>query len=454
MNDDLRIVHYLGNKTKIINEIKEEISNITSQGEYVVDLFSGSGVVAQNLAENFIVIANDVQNYSKIITSVLLKRNLDKFQISSYSDLINSESYIKNKEKLCDLFRKPLEYEQKILGNSDYEGLASLCECGVFYNGKNLNRDLLPFIKEVFGESLNLFTDKNLIEVRKNQSVYMLFTLYFSNGYFSLEQCIEIDSLRCAIDNVNGMNFNEDVEKQVLVTCLIHSISQIVSSVGKNFAQPIKIKDKNGKVKTHSIVRCMRDRKMKIDSIFNSIYSKLLRSNKIISDENIAYCLDSIEVFNNEIVKKAKTFYLDPPYTIDHYSRFYHVLETLIKYDYPEMQEKIVNGKSMLMNGRYRNDRFQSKFSIQTEGQIELEKVISKIYDLKANLVLSYSESDISKMTRSRVINKERLMQIIYKYYKNVKVLNLDHRYRKLSNKLLNKVERMDGELLIVCQYK
>jgi adenine-specific DNA-methyltransferase len=56
-------------------------------------------------------------------------------------------------------------------------------------------------------------------------------------------------------------------------------------------------------------------------------------------------CLDSIP--------EGCTVYADPPYAPVHYSRFYHALETLVKYDYPAIEHK----------GRYRIDRHQSPFS-------------------------------------------------------------------------------------------
>src|SRR5690606_24128372 len=43
-------------------------------------------------------------------------------------------------------------------------------------------------------------------------------------------------------------------------------------------------------------------------------------------------------------VENRSIIYADPPYQFVHYSRFYHALETLAKYDYPELKFK----------GRYR----------------------------------------------------------------------------------------------------
>lgn len=45
--------------------------------------------------------------------------------------------------------------------------------------------------------------------------------------------------------------------------------------------------------------------------------------------------------------------YMDPPYSTANYSRFYHIPETLVRYDYPSCDSK----------GCYRNDRHKSNFS-------------------------------------------------------------------------------------------
>ena len=95
-------------------------------------------------------------------------------------------------------------------------------------------------------------------------------------------------------------------------------------------------------------------------------------------------------------------FYLDPPYTTDHYSRFYHVLETLVKYDYPSLERKKYHGEMRIMNGRYRNDRFQSNYCIPSKGYGEFERIIKMINKTGAAIVMSYSEDDSDKDTRQR----------------------------------------------------
>ena len=450
MEDNIRVIQYLGSKLKILDEIKKEIDQITTKNGIVVDLFAGTGVVADYLAKDYIVIANDIQAYSSVITGVLIKGMHTGI---TYDNLINSSAYKNNKENLQKLFRDILEYESKVLKNEDYEKLAYLCESNVFYNGKNIEKEKLKDLTKVFGKSLELFSQDRIDFYRKDKETYALFTLYYSNSYFSVQQCIEIDSLRKAIDELEKQELYTSNDKQVLLACLLHAISEMVSSVGKNFAQPIKVIDGKGNIKKFAINRCMRDRKLHIEDSFNSILDEINADRELLSKDNSVYKLDALRFLDEVDLSQVQTFYLDPPYTIDHYSRFYHVLETLVEYDYPELEEKTLHGIKYLMNGRYRNDRVQSNYCIPSKGKKEFDLLIKRISENKINIVMSYSDSDDDKDTRKRVVSREELLEILKEYYPCVEQKNITHKYRKLSSKESNRKDFEDSELLFICHF-
>lgn len=73
-NDLIQIIPgYLGNKTAIINNIKEIICSLTNEGSIVLDLFGGSNVLGYYIKDKFAVFSNDIQKYSYIIAKVLLE---------------------------------------------------------------------------------------------------------------------------------------------------------------------------------------------------------------------------------------------------------------------------------------------------------------------------------------------------------------------------------------------
>jgi len=110
-----------------------------------------------------------------------------------------------------------------------------------------------------------------------------------------------------------------------------------------------------------------------------------------ITSLNYAECLDQIEV--------RSLVYADPPYAFVHYSRFYHALETLVKYDYPEVSHK----------GRYRVDRHQSPFCKRTEVRPAFATMFSKLSRKNADLILSYSNTGMISLDEILAIAKANL---------------------------------------------
>lgn len=83
------------------------------------------------------------------------------------------------------------------------------------------------------------------------------------------------------------------------------------------------------------------------------------------------------------------TVYADPPYAFVHYSRFYHAIETLVLYDYPQIQEK--NGT--MVKGRYREERHQSPFCIRSQVKDAFRDLFRGVNKSGSSLVLSYSNT-------------------------------------------------------------
>jgi adenine-specific DNA-methyltransferase len=74
------------------------------------------------------------------------------------------------------------------------------------------------------------------------------------------------------------------------------------------------------------------------------------------------------------------TVYADPPYTRDQYSRYYHVYETLYKYDYPSIQGI----------GRTPSRRFQTVFSQKSQVVSAFRLLMRRLRKWRVRVVLSY----------------------------------------------------------------
>lgn len=202
MEDSIRIIQYLGSKMRINDYIFQEVKRITPDGGTVADLFSGSGVVSYNLGKKYRVFANDIQMFCRPINETLLC-DLAGVDIPTLEDLKMSSEYINNRDKLEELFETALKNERELLNGRNIDQLVSVTEHGIFYDKTNLEDEYEGFNKTYFGKAYDLFDEKQ-IKKAQTEKEYMLFCLYYLNSYFSLEQCIEIDSLKCAIDSVSN----------------------------------------------------------------------------------------------------------------------------------------------------------------------------------------------------------------------------------------------------------
>ncbi|MDR0823084.1 MAG: DNA adenine methylase [Endomicrobium sp.] len=132
------------------------------------------------------------------------------------------------------------------------------------------------------------------------------FSKYFGNKYFSLQSAKIIGYIRQDIEN-NKDNLSEK-EYYILLASLIYSIDKIANTVG-HF-----------------------DAYFKKESVSDKFLMKLIEPIKE----------SSITIFRedaNKLIKLIKTdiLYIDPPYNSRQYSRFYHLYETLIKWDMPKL---------------------------------------------------------------------------------------------------------------------
>lgn len=231
------------------------------------------------------------------------------------------------------------------------------------------------------------------IEFNNHNAAFSFFADNYGDTYFSLEQCREIDSIRYAIQKIDG-------EKRYLyLTMLMSAMCKAQSTTG-HFAQFL---DKN-----HSRTATLR--KLSITELF---FDKLKDFDGFIEHglQNKQFNLDYKELFALPGLDKVKCFYLDCPYTADQYSRFYHILETVCKYDNPHLTHK----------AKYRTNRALSDFCYKSKAAGEFENIISFCRSKGAKLVISYSNHG--------VIAPVTLLDIAKRYYESVAVKSVEYEH-------------------------
>ena len=433
MNYNFRTLNYLGSKLRLLDFIEENVRKVTPKDAGVCDLFAGSGCVSYKLSRLFPVVACDIQHYSKVICDALLQPGtLTEETVKAFISEIKG-----SKSLLRDAFAPLIELEEEAIRNVDLELLTDIVEHGSLevYNLEKTESKIAPVQNQVHEKlkKTGLMGKESLI------------SRYYGGVYFSYSQAVQIDVIMDAI-----RHYPNTADKNVLLAALLSSTSDIACTVGKHFAQPIKARDSKGKIKKLVYNKAIKDKTVDATALFEEWLNKYISlpkgkyNNTILQGDYMA-CL-------KRLPDNVRTVYADPPYTRDHYSRFYHVLETMALDDVPEISTVKIHGSTHVSNGIYRKDRHQSPFCIRSKAPKAFEEMFKAISAAGRNLLLSYSPYDETKGSHPRVVTISQLMSWAGDYFNNVEVVSAGHFTHNKLNSTEHFLESSDeAEILIVC---
>lgn len=314
---------------------------------------------------------------------------------------IKTIRYMGNKNKLLPFIIPAIKSITK-RGDTICDLMGGTCSIG--YALKNRNRIItndIQYYSYIIGKALienneiKISSDDGIIDIVEKMNTnkkYNFFVKNFTDTYFSGPQCKEIDDIRFAIDSLSN-----EYKKDVYLVCLMYAMSKCESTTG-HFAQYLP--------KDHKRVIPLRKKK-----IVDEFLSKCDDFEKIIFSKynNKSFNLDYREFFKTKDFEDVDCFYIDTPYTGEQYSRFYHVLETICKYDNPELEFK----------GKYRKDRYMSDFSLRAKVKDEFKYMLKFLSDNNKKVVLSYSNKAL--------IPVDELEFIISKIFKHVKLNKVEY---------------------------
>ena len=429
------LLRYLGIKTKLLDDIYKQVNKISNKGDVLLDLFAGSNVVGQSLCKERIIYSNDIQKYSYVVGKATIEINHNfNYKKIDINKVENSIYFKKNMSYLLKYFNDAVKYEFKIINNVihefSYENLILLKQLyentpytGHYTDSIKCFSNLEKIYSQEFYDGLN------------HKEYYMLFSLNYAMPYFSLNQALYIDSFRYAIEKMKNSKEINNTEYYVYLSLLIYALECSVTSIGDHFAQPQIFKLSSEKKYKKGLEKLILKKRTNLHDVmmekqqeFNNIEVPNYNLN------NKCFNMDCIELLKNkDIMKDVDVIYMDPPYTNAHYSRFYHILETLINYNYPKLE----------YNGRYSNDRYQSPFCQKKQAKKEFEKMIKLCAEQNKKIIISYSD------TKQCLINYEDIKSICNANYKKVNIEKINYLYRNLGQKP-NKVN--GNELIIVCE--
>jgi adenine-specific DNA-methyltransferase len=213
----------------------------------------------------------------------------------------------------------------------------------------------------------------------------------------------------------------------------------------------MKLQKADGSIPPLLLQRALRDRMLDTEEAFSGWVEKWRTQASSSRFDHRVECEDVVDFVAKD--RGCAGYYADPPYTIDHYSRFYHVLETLVRRDNPRLAEMKKSGEPKVMRGVYRFERHQSHFCIPSEAPAAFEQLISETAQRRAPLVLSYSPFDEKEGHRPRLLSLDDLVNIGKRHYRKVEVMEVsEHSHRKLNAKAANLSIRADAERLLICE--
>lgn len=258
-------MRYLGNKTKLLSFIDSVLSKYDIQGENFMDMFAGTGSVADHMKGRYEVYANDYMKFSSIL----------------------SEAKVTN--------ARPPKFERflETYSTNPYEWLNS--------------REYEP---------------------GPQRFIHLTYSPAGGRMYFTEENALRIDGIRLDIENLYKDHVLSQAEYSYLIASLMESALKVSNTTG-TYQAYLKFWESRA-LKTFRIEPLE------------------MESSDLASDANQAYCCDT-----NELARRTSgdIVYLDPPYTATQYANMYHVLETIARYDSPEVFGKTGRRKSRTLSG-------------------------------------------------------------------------------------------------------
>jgi adenine-specific DNA-methyltransferase len=347
-------LRYMGTKRALAPVVREAIIELARPGQ-VADLFSGVGSVATSLASASPVLTNDALGFT---TSFARARFLEAKRLPSRTVARRLFPDFRTAyEHLREEFAHRLALERTALARETRDALNDYMEAAPHVANSEWYR-----------------RRRSAAKAGSSHERYCMTVLYFSAGYFSTAQAAQLDALRFAIDS-----YDEAASRDWLMAAWLAAAGVVINAPGHT-AQYLK--PGNDEV----FKRIRRQWQRRVWSIFvdqldaiQAIGTKKWRSRNTVCNA------DALELVGSHNFDQVGTVYADPPYTKDHYSRFYHVYETLYRYDFPASEGV----------GRYRADRFRTPFSLAQSAESAFRRLFETIANQNLPLVLSYPDNGL-----------------------------------------------------------
>lgn len=362
----------MGTKRALVPVVSEVIQR--AQPGTLLDAFSGMCSVGEAVGASRQVWNNDVQLFASEVAKALFTSRHGPLSPLSCGD-IHFPNFRRQRRVLFQRFSKSLAAEQELLSSETFRQFSQR----------------LKIIRQ------SLILETNLCGLNSAR----LFATTYAGTYFGIKQAIDTDSIIASIHRSHSQKEITPDEQRWCFIALGRALLKIANSTG-HFAQYLNPKPNN-----FQRYLALRRRPLWAEWL-TSLAGLVPVGERDWRKRNKAFNQDTLSLIPRLARAKADigVIYADPPYTDDQYSRFYHLLDTLILYDYPA-----VTGV-----GLYRPNRFQTPFSVKSKAPAALQRLIEVSARTGADLVLSYPTNGLASTAGANV------RAMLRKYFRRVEI--------------------------------
>lgn len=228
---------------------------------------------------------------------------------------IENRRYIGNKNKLNDwIIQTVKQYTNNVSSFCDiFSGTGTVAKHALPYFSTIIINDFLYSNRVIYGAffeqgEFNMDKLHCLIDEfnTRDYKADNWFSLNYGNLYFDIGVARKAGAIRMQIENMKDeLTYKEYC---ILLASLIYSLDRLANTVGH----------------FESYIKKPIERK--------KLYVRLVNAR---SFDNVKIYREDANVLARQI--NADVVYIDPPYNSRQYSRFYHVYETLVKWDKPQL---------------------------------------------------------------------------------------------------------------------
>ncbi len=367
-------ISYMGTKRELAGAVADAIAEC--QEGPLLDVFAGMCSVAETVAPSRPVWTNDAQIFAYRVAAALFTSQHLPRGSQAVADRFH-DRFSARLAALVDRFGPALAAEDALLSATTFDDFE--------------------------GKRLLLATALKSVCAHPRVSRYELFARQYSDSFLGVKQCLEVDAIVGTLRDTL-QNYEVSEEYSWLKIALGKTMLRVANSTG-HFAQFLT--PKLGNFRTFQRQRRRR------------VWQEWIEANDDLEPvgtpdwrrHNKAFNMDTLALIPQLKTNKMRpgVIYADPPYTNDQYSRFYHLLETLMLYDYP-----VTTGK-----GRYRENRFCTTFSLKAQATAAMDRLIRTSSVLGSDIILSYPTNGLVHDSGNDPL------EILRSHYRDVRVCEM-----------------------------